>query len=264
MMMIKILYLKSGKKTKKVNYSVIILGIKNNGVNQMHNKNFATRLILQAMKVTREDIIDEFRNDISDVNYNGLDQAVWARRAKVLERLFRNQQDYKMLHIKRGFWELNPIFNVETGELYLLMSKDNLRRVKNKYHSLGSTSHYSYDFLLYNRNLIPEVTNIDLFPSQNDEERRMLENKKMLGSNYENVSCVYLIVVDYYANEAIDAKRLLLNDSYELVEEVDLNSMLHENADSEMHVAPKEMLGEGKKQNAPMVKLKKKFISEEN
>lgn len=49
--MIKILYLKSGKKTKKVNYSVIILGIKNNGVNQMHNKNFATRLILQAMKV---------------------------------------------------------------------------------------------------------------------------------------------------------------------------------------------------------------------
>lgn len=230
----------------------------------MGEKNIALKCIIKAMKITKKDVIDDFRNGISDVNYNGLSQAVWARRAKVLERAFRNLPEYKMLHIKRGFWEINPIFNLKTGELYLLMSKDNLQRIKDKYYRLGTTSHYSYDFLLYNQKLIPEVTNMDLFPSENDEEKRMLENQKMLGTNYEKVSRVYLVVVDYYANEPIDAKRLLLNDSYQLIEEVDLNDMLHESVNSETYETPKEMPEEDQKQNIPMVQLKKKFISKEN
>lgn len=213
--------------------------------------------ILQVMKVTRRDVIDDFREAISDVNTNGLPQAVWARRAKVLVKIFKHNDRIKLLHIKRGFWEINPVFNTETGELYLLSSKDNFKNIKNKYLKNGTSTHYTYDLLIYNSGLLPLTSEVTLFQNNDDDEKRITENQKMLGEWYENVKKVYIVIVDYVVDEAIEASCLLLNDQYATVDEVNLTPLLHEN-DNDNKNLNGAMDNTDNKQHKPLVTLKKK------
>lgn len=186
--------------------------------------------ILMAMKVTKTDVKDDFADAISDVCFDGLPQAVWARRAKVLTNEMANSSTYVVMHIKRGFWEINPVFDISSGELYLLTSKDNFKQVETHFRKQGTSSHYTYDLLLYNSGLLPMTSSISLFDDDNDDdERRNFENQKMLGSYAENVNKVYIVVVDYEANKAIEAELLLLNENYDLVNKRDLTNLLHEN-----------------------------------
>lgn len=215
--------------------------------------------ILQAMKVTRRDVIDDFKVAISDVNTNGLPQAVWARRAKVLVSFFKDNNRIKVLRIRRGFWEINPVFNTETGELYLLSSKDNFKNIKNKYLKDGTSTHYTYDLLIYNSGLLPVTSEVTLFPNNDDDEKRITENQKMLGEWYENVKKVYIITVDYIVDEAIEASCLLLNDQYAMVDEINLTPLLHDNASESSDDKLSGIVGEkNDKQQMPLVTLKKK------
>lgn len=214
-------------------------------------------LILQALKISKKDVISDFEAAISTANYNGLPQVVWARRAQILENLFVTVPNVHMLHIKRGFWEINPIFDALNGTLYLTSTKTNFINVRNKYQEKGTSTHYIYSLLMYNIGLVPQTTEIELFPVKGGNEQRILSNQKMLGENYDKVKRVYVIVVDYSADKAIEAEQLLLNDKYELVNKVDLTAMLQANHGDNLNVSGKFITPSNT--DKPLVKLKKEI-----
>lgn len=222
----------------------------------MNNDGLITT-ILTAMKVTKIDVKADFADAISDVCFDGLPQAVWARRAKVLTNELAQLNGYEVLHIKRGFWEINPVFDINSGELYLLTSKDNFERISKQFRKKGISSHYTYDLLLYNSNLLPETSSISLFNINDDNtEHRTFENQKMLGAHAENVKKVYIVTVDYVANEAIEAELLLLNENYDLIRKRNLTALLHSNNEKLPEIKPANNVNESP--TAPIVKLKKK------
>lgn len=220
------------------------------------NNDTLIRYILTAMKVTKTDVKDDFEAAISRDCHNGLAQSVWSRRASVLIDELKNFDAYEVLKIKRGFWEVDPVFNAVTGELYILTTKNNFENVKRKFEKMGTSTHYSYDLLMYNSELLPVTSEVSLFePDGYEDAQRYSENQKMLGSHAENVNKVYIVVVDYIFDEAIEAKIMLLNDKYELVTERDLTNLLHTN-DSVFELDQDSSVTE--KSITPIVKLKNK------
>ena len=75
--------------------------------------------------------------------------------------------------------------------------------------------------------------------------------------NLPKVKRVYVIVVDYSADKAIEAEQLLLNDRYELVSKVDLTDMLQVNHGDNLDLSGKFVTPSNT--DKPLVKLKKEI-----
>lgn len=90
--------------------------------------------ILQAMSITEIDVIDDFEGSISKSNKNGIFFNVWARRSDFLDDYFEKFENIEIFHIQRTkLWQIDPVFNRSTGNLYLLFTDKTLSQVKRKH-----------------------------------------------------------------------------------------------------------------------------------
>lgn len=165
---------------------------------------------LEVMSFTTKELEADFRAVISKTSRNGIFQTLWARRSDMLCALFKNSTDWQVLHIKRGLWQFDPIFNAKTGELIVFFSKVNFRTIRNRYFRYGFSTHYSLSLLLKNEGLYPEhkmeQLSLSLFGDEYDElSQKQIDLERMLGTNCENVTRVRFLVVDYVDNEAVSA-----------------------------------------------------------
>jgi hypothetical protein len=189
--------------------------------------------ILHAMSITEKDVVDDFKGSISKTNKNGLSFAVWARRSDDLENQFAKHDDIKVFHIERTkLWQIDPVFDKKTGNIYLLFSDATLSQVRNKYVKKGKSTHYSVSFLLKNTGLLPmDGETVELVPFTEEETerlnlRRQKDIEKMLGKNAENVKNVIMVSVSYHEGEAIAALRQEYTANFELSSERDVSFML--------------------------------------
>lgn len=189
--------------------------------------------ILHAMSITEKDVSDDFKNSISRTNKNGLHSNVWARRSDVLENQFKEFAQIEVLHIERSkLWQIDPVFNKETGDLYLLFSDTNLSQVRRKFIKRGHSTHYSASLLLKNDSLIPlKDEQLELIPLGESEIEKQNSNKQkdieeMLGENSQNVKTVIMVSVNYFKGEAIAASLKKYTNNFELSFEKDISDML--------------------------------------
>ncbi|MGX7198085.1 DUF5986 family protein [Enterococcus olivae] len=224
--------------------------------------------ILQAMSITEIDVIDDFEGSISKSNKNGIFFNVWARRSDFLDDYFEKFEDIEVFHIQRTkLWQIDPVFNRSTGNLYLLFTDKTLSQVKRKYLKKGTSTHYSFSFLLKNLELLPlDGENVELFTFPEDEtakedQRRQKDIEKMIGRDAEHVKKVIMINVSYHESEAIAALVQEYTKNFELSTETDVSYMLNTSyfGDNNMEdegIHPVEL-------EQPLVKLKNREITKE-
>lgn len=219
--------------------------------------------ILDAMSITTYDIRPDFEDTFSKTNHNGIHQVVWAKRSQYLKDIFENDPNIEVLDIQRNFWKVNPVFDIQTGNLYILVSDNNLQRKIADYKSKGTSTHYIYELLIKNDQLEAPQNELSLFSNENydEKEQRHLYSMKMLGDNYDNVKQVILISVSYFNEAAIGANKLLYNDKFDLILEENLSSLLHNEApiiDSNNNPNEHNSVEETY-DDKPLVTLKKKY-----
>lgn len=190
--------------------------------------------ILHAMSITEKDVIDDFKGSISKTNGNGLSFNVWARRSDDLENQFAKHNDIEVFHIERTkLWQIDPVFDKTTGNIYLLFSDTTLSQVRNKYVKKGKSTHYSVSFILKNVDLLPmDGETVELIPFTDEEIerlnlRRQKDIEKMLGKDAENVKKVIMVSVSYHDGEAIAALFQEYTANFELSSEKDVSYMLN-------------------------------------
>lgn len=190
--------------------------------------------ILHAMSITEKDVVDDFKGSISKTNRNGLSFTVWARRSDDLENQFAIHDDIEVFHIERiKLWQIDPVFDKTTGNMYLLFSDTTLSQVRNKYVKKGKSTHYSVSFLLKNVGLLPlDGETVELIPFTDEETeklnlRRQKDIKKMLGKDAGNVKKVIMVSVSYHDGEAIAALLQEYTVNFELSSEKDISFMLN-------------------------------------
>lgn len=190
--------------------------------------------ILHAMSITEKDVVDDFKGSISKTNKNGLSFNVWARRSDDLESQFAKYDDIEVFHIERTkLWQIDPVFDKKTGNIYLLFSDTTLSHIRNKYVKKGKSTHYSVSFLLKNAGLLPmDGEKVELIPFTDEEIERLnlkrqKDIEKMLGKNAENVKKVIMVSVSYHEGEAIAALLQEYTSNFELSSEKDVSFMLN-------------------------------------
>lgn len=217
--------------------------------------------ILHAMSITAKDVKDDFASSISRSNDNGLYSAVWARRSDDLENQFHPYSEITVFHIKRTtLWQIDPVFDRNTGILYLLFSDTNLEQVRKKFIRTGKSNHYSVSFLLKNIGLLPmETEQTELFSLTTEEilaanMRKQQDIEKMLGKDAEFVNKIVIVNVAYHEDEAIAALFQEYTDGFELSSQMDVSHMLDPQyyGDSSMDDDATEPI----EFNQPLVKLK--------
>ncbi|MDN3537248.1 DUF5986 family protein [Limosilactobacillus fermentum] len=106
---------------------------------------------IDVMSITEREVRPDFDAAISDVNHNGLPQAVWARRGREITDHFTNNPSIKVRHVHRGgIWQFEAIVDVEGRELYLLMTHQNLKRLQKLFMAKGYSTHYLFSLLHLN------------------------------------------------------------------------------------------------------------------
>lgn len=170
----------------------------------MKTLNYNQKFIAECLKVmsfSKKDLEGDFREHISKTSKNGLVQSVWSRRADMLSESFEHDDNYSVLHIQRGgLWQFDPVFEENTGYLYVFFTKQNFRTIRNKYLKNGFSTHYALSLLIKNEGLIPiiEEMQLSLFDEVSDElERKTEDMLRMLGENAENVTRIRFLIVDY-------------------------------------------------------------------
>lgn len=188
---------------------------------------------LDVMSFTTRHLEQDFKAVISETSKNGIFQNVWARRSHMLRDLFENSAIWKVLHIKRGIWQFDPILNLETGELIAFFSKSNFRTIRNQYFKNGVSTHYTLSLLLKNEGLYPEqeVEQLSLFDADSSESKRKeTDLVRMLGEYCENVTKIRFLVVDYVGQEAVSASLEDYTPQFLLVNSVDVSNLLPSSA----------------------------------
>ncbi|WP_105124544.1 DUF5986 family protein [Streptococcus suis] len=188
---------------------------------------------LDVMSFTTRNIETDFKGAISETSQNGIYQAVWARRADMLQGLFENNSIWKVLHIKRGIWQFDPILNIETGELIAFFSKNNFRTIRNRYFKNGTSTHYTLSLLLKNEGLYPEqeVEQLSLFDADSSEvKRKEADLVRMLGEYCEHVTKIRFLIVDYVGQEAVSASLEDYTPQFLSVGSVDISHLLPSSA----------------------------------
>ncbi|HEM5274708.1 TPA: hypothetical protein U1352_002160 [Streptococcus suis] len=188
---------------------------------------------LEAMSFTTRHLEQDYKVAISETSQNGIYQATWARRSNMLKDLFDNSVVWKVLHIKRGIWQFDPILNIETGELIAFFSKNNFRTIRNRYFKKGTSTHYSLSLLLKNEGLYPEqeVEQLSLFDADSSEvKRREADLVRMLGEYCEHVTRIRFLIVDYVGQEAVSASLEDYTPQFLSVSSVDISHLLPSSA----------------------------------
>ena len=83
----------------------------------------------------------------------GLDLPYGQKGRDILTQDFESDESIKVLHIKRGnLWQIDPVADLDSGDLYVLMSRKNLKeRIK------GSKSKNNFHHIIYIRYLLKIV-----------------------------------------------------------------------------------------------------------
>lgn len=189
-------------------------------------------LILQAMKVTKEHLADDFKLSISKTNENGLNHNVWARRSDELESYFKNDDDIIVLHIKRSsLWQIDPVFDKKTGILYVQFTDKTLESILRKFKKEKDITHYIFSLLLKVSGKLPlsgEQMEFALDDNviEKRDERRKQDNSKMLGVLESDVKDIKIISVTYHENLAIYAQMIEYTSNFELSRERDISNLL--------------------------------------
>lgn len=184
------------------------------------------------MKVTKVNLKEDFKVSISKTNENGLNQAVWARRSDDLENYFKHKDAIKVLHIKRSsLWQIDPVFDKGTGTLYVQFTDKNLDRILSRFKKEKDITHYIFSFLLNVSEKKPMDGEQMEFLFDEDfikrrDERRKIDNQKMLGVIEKEVKEVKVISVTYHENLAIYAELIEFTSNLEVSSKKDISSLL--------------------------------------
>lgn len=197
------------------------------------NKDIVKKLC-QAMDYTLTDFRPIYEQAISEVNDNGIRAALWAKRADILTHDFEPNEEIKVLHVKRGnLWQIDPVADLDNGDLYVLMSlknlKERIREAKQKHFS----THYLYSLILKNSYIkVKQQEELALFSIYSNEEQeenavyRQEDCDRILGNYNEKISRVVVIAVDYVAEIATTACAYVFDDKYNVLESLDVSDYL--------------------------------------
>lgn len=223
--------------------AIIMKNIKKAGVlmlNKSKKTEWIVKNMLKAMSITVRDVKDSWQKAISEHSSNGLFSSIWARRCDSLIKAFSNDEDVEVLRFKRGIWQVDPVFDRDTGTLYLLFNRNTLIENRKKYFKKGRSNHYSVSLLLKNEGLLNEYgEQLELFPVDDESQInfKIKEINKMLGDNAENVKSVVMVSVEYHLETAVDAKLELYSPNFELIDYYDVTDLLPNRYNMEEEVA---------------------------
>lgn len=189
--------------------------------------------ILNVLSFTEKDLGEDYQKSISKSSRNGLTQAVWARRSDMLDEEFGDTENIEVLHVPRTkIWQIDPVFDQTSGNLYLLFSTRNLLAVKNRFQKHGKYTHYAVSLLLLNKEMSPlDGEQLELLPISEKDNQKVVEKreadiKRIVGGRGERISQVVIVHADYHNGEAISAEVAKFNDLFELCEVLDVSDML--------------------------------------
>lgn len=223
-----------------------------------------------VMAYTLVDFRPIYHQAISDINENGIRQALWAKRADMLTNSFLPDERIKVLHIKRGVnWQIDPVADLDNGDLYILINKKNLDQRIRDVHTQGWSTHYLYSALLKNSFIKTEcfepISLFPLNPSEKNEHKKWREEdcEKILGNLYEKIHRIIVIAVEYEGNIAATAHAIVYDSHYNVVEDVDISDLLLPTTYEDINVIS---LEDKSTENQPLVKLKhnKKIQKKDN
>lgn len=124
-----------------------------------------------------------------------------------------------VLQRKRGIWEFIVVLNLETGILYVFSKEKNFDVIVKK---LGKKSiHYFHAFVSLNSQPIDlDNQQLEFFPRFTDdyEERRIEEVRKILGADYPLVNKVVFVIGKEENNKIVNVEAKLYNRFFELVD----------------------------------------------
>ena len=200
----------------------------------MRIKEHIVKKICQAMNYTLLDFRTVYEQAISEVNDNGIRPALWAKRADILTHDFEPDEEIKVLHVKRGnLWQIDPVADLENGDLYVLMSRKNLKeRIKEAKRKQFST-HYLYSLILKNSYIkVKQQEELALFPIYSKEEQeehvayRKEDCERILRNYNEKINRIVVIAVDYVAEIATTACAYVFDDKYNVFDSLDVSDYL--------------------------------------
>jgi len=194
-------------------------------------------IILKQCCIVMNYTLNQFRpiyhQAISDVNENGIRAALWAKRGDILTDEFMSDDTVKVLHIKRGnLWQIDPVADLENGDLYILINKKNLDQRIKEAKRAGWSTHYLYSVLLKNSYIKVECPEeILLFPQNQAEKKehkkwRQEDCQKILGDLYDTIKRIIVISVEYEGEIAATAHAIIYDAHYNVAEEKDISDYL--------------------------------------
>lgn len=186
----------------------------------------------KVMKYTLAEFRPYYHQVISEVNENGIYQDLWARRADMLTDKFLPNDEIKVLHVKRGRWQIDPVADLKTGDLYILINKKNLDQRINEAQAKGWSTHYLYSALLKNsyiKTKNPEPMSLfPMDPLEEDEHKiwRQEDCERILGDLYEKINRIIVVSVEYEGEIAATAHAIIYDSHYNIAEEMEISDYL--------------------------------------
>lgn len=213
---------------------------------------------VDVMSITEREVRPDFDAAISDVNHNGLPQAVWARRGREITDHFTNNPSIKVRHVHRGgIWQFEAIVDVEGRELYLLMTHQNLKRLQKLFMAKGYSTHYLFSLL--HLNPAPIFKQQELLPLDSDEEEAREEDcEKILGEFAGMIDKVYVVAFDYVDFVVAKGAVYLCDQAGSTINSFDISDMLIARNVTDDDDALGSDRVKAPKKAEPLVKLKKK------
>lgn len=190
--------------------------------------------ICRAMDYTLIQFRPVYQQAISEVNDNGIRSALWAKRADILTQDFESDESIKVLHIKRGnLWQIDPVADLDSGDLYVLMSRKNLKERIKEAKQKQFSPHYLYSLLIKNSYIkVKQPKEVSLFPLYSEETEkehfayRMEDCERILGNYQEKIKRIIVVAVDYEAEIAITAHAIVYDSNYNVADDVDVSDYL--------------------------------------
>lgn len=203
--------------------------------NAINTKNPVIQELVKAFTketvTTTSEIKDEY--DFITNNFEGFGS--WDIRFK---RIFTTalQNDLVVLVRKRGNWKFVVVLDEKTNDLFVFTKKNNIESVIKKF-GKGSI-HYFHAFVGLNKEIVLGDFQMEIFQKTTDdyENRRIEELRKILGEDYPRVNQVIFIVAEEKNKKIINAEAILYNKFFIELEKTNLYEYIDEEEYSELFV----------------------------
>ncbi|PLT33660.1 DUF5986 family protein [Bacillus sp. V5-8f] len=161
-----------------------------------------------------------------------------------------------VLQRKRGIWEYILVLDIDTRTLYAFSKEKNFDVVIKK---LGKKSiHYFHAFVsLNNQPVNLDNHQLEFFPRFTDEyeERRIEEVRKILAEDYPRVNKVIFVIGKEENNKIVNVEAKLYNQFFELIDVEDWSTYVASDQYDEIFVPNAQISGETEKREIiPKVK----------